>query len=450
MGNAIRWDRLPETGLELVRRLNQAGFEAWFVGGCVRDLLLGDTPHDWDICTSALPAETEAVLAEFTVHETGIRHGTVLVVNGGDGYEITTFRTETAYTDHRHPDSVRFVRDLASDLARRDFTINAMACHPQHGLVDLFGGREDLERGVIRAVGQADARFQEDALRILRALRFAGRFSFSIEPTTAEAVHARRQDLKLIAAERIFSELKGILCAPGAAALLLEYADVFGVVLPEVVPLFGYDQNNPHHDADGWRHTVRVVSGVPAEPVLRLAALFHDTGKPDCCTRDAAGVSHFYGHERRSRELAHQALHRLKCDNETRTAVETLVELHDCDLPATMPQTRRFLTRVSLPTARRLLLLRRADVLGQSPYQRERKLRQLDDFAALLDQAAAEGLCCSLEQLALRGSDLVALGIAPGPEIGRRLRLALNAVLDGEAPNERAALLAWLREHDAP
>lgn len=441
----IRHEMLPKTGLELVNKLNRAGYEAWFVGGCVRDMLMGTVPHDWDICTNALPEETQRVLSEYRIHETGIKHGTVLVMSGGDGYEITTFRTEAAYTDHRHPDSVRFVRDLASDLARRDFTINAMAYHSEFGLVDRFGGRVDLERGIIRAVGDPKARFQEDALRILRALRFAGRFRFAIDGDTAQAIHACREDLRYIAVERVFAELKGILLTPGVPELMMEFSDVFGIILPEAVPMFGFDQNNPHHDSDCWHHTARTVAAVPADPVLRLAALLHDLGKPDTCTTDEKGIFHFYGHNKRSKELAHQALLRLRCDNDTRVQVEELVAIHDMTLPQDMPGTRRFLAKMPPETAMRLLVLRRADVLGQSRYKREMKLGQLDAFERLLSEAVAQGPCWTLEQLAVKGADLIALGVAPGPEVGRLLKLALSAAMDGIVSNERGALLDYLR-----
>lgn len=442
----ISHDQLPPAGLELVNRLNRAGYEAWFVGGCVRDLLMGNRPHDWDICTNALPEETREVLGDLRIHDTGIQHGTVLVMAGDAGYEITTFRTESDYSDHRHPDSVRFVRDLASDLARRDFTINAMAYHSQYGLVDRFGGREDLEQGIIRAVGDPAQRFEEDALRMLRALRFAGRFDFTIEAATAEAIHRNGKDLERISAERIFSELKGILITPGAARLMLDFRDVFAVVLPEVANLFDYHQNNPHHDADGWRHTARVVAAVEPDPVLRLSALLHDIGKPDCCTRDAQGISHFYGHNRRSAQLAHQALLRLRCDNDTREQVEHLVGMHDCTLPETLPQTRRFLAKHGLALTRKLLVLRRADVLGQSSFHRQDKLKLLEAFSALVDQAAEEG-CWTLDQLDLKGADLIAQGAQPGPQVGRSLKRALEAVLDGTVPNRREALLEWLQKH---
>ena len=438
---------LPQAGLALINRLNRAGYEAWFVGGCVRDLLMGIQPHDWDICTSALPEELESVLADFRIHETGIRHGTVMVMSGGEGFEITTFRTEGAYTDHRRPDSVRFVRDLASDLARRDFTINAMAYHSKFGLVDLYDGREDLKNGLIRAVGEPEERFSEDALRILRALRFAGRFDFQIESATAEAIHRCREDLHRIAAERVFAELKELLVSPGCARLMLEFRDVFAVILPEVEPLFDFDQNNPHHDSDGWHHTARTVAAVRPDVVLRLSALLHDTGKPDCKTRDEAGISHFYGHNRRSKELAHAALLRLRCDNDTRLQVETLVGMHDSPMPQTMAQTRRFLGKYGLELTRKLLELRRADVLSQSQFHRAEKLKQQSDFRALVDRAEAEGDCWSVQRLAVKGGDLIALGTPAGPEVGRRLEFLLKAVLDGEVPNEREALLNWLSTH---
>ena len=445
MEQRISHDKLPPAGLELINRLNRAGYEAWFVGGCVRDLLLGQTPHDWDICTSALPEETERVLSDYPVHETGIAHGTVLVVAEGAGYEITTFRTEGAYTDHRRPDSVCFVRDLARDLARRDFTINAMAYHSHYGLVDRYDGRDDLQRKLIRAVGDPEQRLQEDALRILRALRFGARLRFTIEPTTAHAIHAHCQDLALVAQERIFEELKGILCSPGAGDQLEAFSDVIGVVLPEVAPLFDFDQNNPHHDSDAWRHTIRTVSGVPAEDVaLRLAALLHDTGKPSCCTTDEQGVSHFYGHDQRSAALTHQALIRLRCDHETRRLVEQLVALHDCSLPQTLPAVRRFLAKTGEQTVRKLLVLRRADVLAQSTYQRTEKLKLLDDFEALCDQVYQDRSCWTIDKLAIRGADLIALGMTPGPAVGRRLHQALDAVIEGTVTNDRDALLKYL------
>ncbi len=437
-------ERIPEEGLTLVNRLRAMGYEAWFVGGCVRDLLMGNEPNDWDICTSAKPEQTKAVFEGYRIHETGIKHGTVLVMSGGAGYEITTYRTEQDYSDHRRPDRVEFISELSGDLARRDFTVNAMAYHPSEGVVDLFGGRNDLERGVIRAVGDPGERFGEDALRMLRAIRFAGRFSFAVEPVTAQAIHEKRGDLRYIAAERIFSELKGILSAPKPSGLLVEFADLFAEILPELEPMFGFAQHNPHHDGDCWQHTVRVVDAVPPEPTLRLAALFHDVGKPTCFTLDEQGIGHFYDHVRQSSRLVHQALNRLKCDKETRMAVEALVLAHDQTLPQTPVGVRRYLAKQGTQLVSQLIFLRRADILGQSSERREEKLEQLNRFEALVTAELERGGCLTLEQLEISGTDLMEHGVPAGPELGRLLKAALNGVLDGAVANQRDALLAYL------
>jgi tRNA nucleotidyltransferase (CCA-adding enzyme) len=313
--------------------------------------------------------------------------------------------------------------------------------------VDCFGGQADLERGLIRAVGDPERRFEEDALRMLRALRFAGRLSFSIEADTARAIHAQCRDLARIAPERVFVELKGLLLTPHPSALLLAFPDLFGVILPEVAPLFGFDQHNPHHDADGWTHTARVVDGVEPQVVLRLAALLHDTGKPDCCTRDAQGVGHFYGHETRSAALAHQALLRLRSDTATREQVELLVGLHDRPLPQSLPAMRRLLAQIGPDALSALLALRRADIGGQSDLQREEKLAKLERAAQLLEQAKLQP-CWSVAQLAIAGRDLIDLGFSPGPELGKLLHRALSAVMDGQVENTRAALLHWVAQQE--
>ncbi len=441
----IERNQLPQGGLAIIHQLNCAGYEAWFVGGCVRDLLMGQTPHDWDICTNALPAETKHVFKHYVIHETGIAHGTVLVMVGEEGYEVTTYRTEGAYSDHRRPDAVCFIRDIAGDLERRDFTINAMAYHPQHGVIDYYNGRKDLADKKIRTVGKPQLRFQEDALRILRALRFAARLQFEIDPETAEAIHRNRNDLLLIAKERIYGELKGILRAEGGEKILLAFSDVLAVILPEIAPLIDYNQNTPHHDLDAWRHTVKVIAGVPQQDFsLRLAALFHDTGKPECQSFGENGYSHFYGHNQRSAELAHQALERLRCDTATRLQVEQLVALHDQVLPVGLPKVRQFLAEVGEETVEKLLVLKRADVLAQSKLGRDEKLQKIEAFKAELEQVKQDGSCWSMKQLAIRGADLIALGIKPGPEIGQLLTQGLTGVMEGKVKNEREALLRFL------
>ena len=276
--------RLPEHAAHAIRRLERAGFEAWAVGGCVRDSLRGVEPHDWDLCTSASPAQMQAVFADARVLTTGLRHGTLTVLTDGGPLEITTYRTEGGYSDGRHPDGVRFVTDIREDLARRDFTVGAMAWHPERGLCDPFGGQTDLKNGILRAVGDADTRFQEDALRILRGLRFASKLGFAIEPETAAAMRRQVHRLHCIAAERIREELTGLLCGRYAQRTLMAYADLITSALPELAPMQGCQQQNPHHLYDVWEHTVRAVGQVPAEPVLRWAMLLHDSGKPACKT----------------------------------------------------------------------------------------------------------------------------------------------------------------------
>lgn len=445
MTERVQTEQIPRDGLALVNQLRSAGYEAWFVGGCVRDLLMGNEPNDWDICTSAKPEQTKAVFADYRIHETGIKHGTVLVMSGGAGYEITTYRTEREYSDHRRPDRVEFISELSGDLARRDFTVNAMAYHPDDGVVDLYGGIADLQQGVIRAVGNPEERFKEDALRMMRALRFAGRFSFAIESKTAAAIHQRRKDLHYIAAERLFSELKGILLAPKVSKLLEEFSDLVSEILPELVPMFGFDQQNPHHDADCWQHTLRVVDGVPPNSTLRLAALFHDAGKPGCFRVDEQGIGHFTDHAKYSGQLVHQALMRLKCDRETRQTVETLVLIHDDILPHTSSGVRRFLAKRGRGMAEQLISLRRSDILGQSDYQRREKLAQVERFEQLLSDEIKKDSCLTLKQLDISGADLIESGIPAGPQVGRLLQIALNGVLDGAVSNQREELLDYIK-----
>ena len=433
---------IPAAAARLLARLNDHGYEAYVVGGCVRDALMGRTPHDWDICTDALPQQVKKVFAGHPIHDTGIRHGTVLVMEQGEGYEITTFRVDGDYSDHRHPDRVSFVRSLREDLARRDFTVNAMAYHPSAGLIDLFGGEADLAAGVIRCVGEPSERFAEDGLRILRALRFAARFCFQVEERTGQAMHAQRALLDYIAAERIFSELKGFLSGGGVCALLLEYRDVFAQFLPEVAGMFDFHQYNPHHCYDVWTHTAHAVECAPPETVLRLTMLFHDIGKPSCFTRDERGIGHFLGHPEVSAQLADDILRRLRSDNRLREAVVRQVRSHDWPLPETERAGRRFLARLGEEGARWSLAVHRADILAQHPATQPAKLERLARAEALLDALLAQQACFQLKDLAVNGRDLIDLGLAPGPSVGQELKRLFALVIEGECPNERGALLA--------
>lgn len=436
---------LPDGARYILRTLNGAGFEAYLVGGCVRDLLRGVQPHDWDICTSALPQKTQQCFARRRVIETGLKHGTVTVLVEGEPYEITTFRTEGSYSDGRHPDQVRFVPNLEEDLGRRDFTMNAIALDLQSGLHDPYGGGADIRSGQIRCVGAPDQRFREDGLRVMRALRFAAEFGYEIEAHTARAVHENRAMLDRVAAERINTELCKLLVGKNAGDVLRRYPEVFCQFWPELGPLVTLEQNNPWHCWGGWEHTIHALEGVPAQLILRLTMLLHDIGKPACQSTDEAGIDHFYGHQAVSARLADQMLRALKFENRTRERVVLLVEHHDVQLPPRSQVIRRWLGRLGPEAFFQLLAVKRADCMGQAPERMGDRLAQLDRLQAQAEQILAEKQCLTLRDLAVDGRDVIAAGIRPGPEVGRALEGLLERVLSGETPNERETLLGLLQ-----
>lgn len=434
---------MPGYVQNVLTALEAAGYEAWCVGGCVRDLMLGRAPEDWDVTTNALP---EATMALFGSHAfpTGLRHGTVTVREEHRSVEVTTYRVDGDYHDHRRPDTVVFTPSLEEDLRRRDFTVNAMALSLRGDLRDPFGGQADLKAGVLRCVGKPERRFGEDALRILRGLRFAAVLGFAMDPAAAAGIHGHRALLKDIAAERIQVELFKLLCGKDAAAVLREYPDVVGVFWPEILPMVGFDQRNRHHCYDVWEHTLHAVEAVEPEPVLRCAMLLHDVGKPRCFTVDQDGNGHFYGHPEISRELADDMLRRLKCAAAFRETVVRLVEWHDRNIPRTDRGLRRALRALGEEDLRRLILVKRADNLAQAPEYRDTQ-REIDRAEAILDKLVAADACFSLGQLTVNGRDLTALGLS-GSEIGRTLNALLDKVVDGELPNERTALLEAARK----
>ena len=436
--------RIPETVQQIISTLNRSGHEAYAVGGCVRDSLLGRAPKDWDVCTSARPEEVIAAFPDHRIHTVGIQHGTVVLPLEGENYEITTFRADGDYSDHRHPDSVSFVSSLREDLARRDFTVNAMACHPELGLQDFFGGQEDLKRGLIRCVGTPQERFEEDGLRILRALRFAARYGFAIEAATAQAVHEKRELLRWVAGERIWTELQGILAGEKAGTMAEEYRDVLEVVMPELSPMFDFPQNNPHHCYDVWTHTCRALDQVSGDGVVGFALLFHDSGKPECQTRDEKGVDHFHGHPKVSAALADRVLERFHCDNRTRETVDLLIRWHDSCRHPSRRGAKRVLQALGRERTEQLLQIVEADARAQSAETLPEKLEALEGWRILVAQLEAENACLHVRDLALSGRDLIALGYAPGPGIGKTLNDLLEAVLRDEVPNEREALLERL------
>lgn len=433
---------LPEYVKSILKTLEAAGFQAWCVGGAVRDALLDRTPGDWDVATDAAPAQVMELFGGAAL-PTGLQHGTV-TVGGGNGVEITTFRRDGPYLDNRRPASVQFTSSLEEDLARRDFTINAMAVDLRGRVVDPFGGREDLKNHLLRAVGTPEARFQEDALRIMRGLRFAAKLGFHIEPETANALHACGPLLEKIAVERILVELTGMLCGEHVLRVLLDFPDVLGVFMPEILPCVGFDQHSVYHCFDVWSHTAHAVAAVRPTPILRFAMLFHDLGKPETFSLDGEGRGHFYGHWRRSAPLAEAVMNRLKMDAHSKRMILILVERHDAPLALSEKAVRRNLARYGEEVLRLLLEVKRADNLAQAEPYRDRQA-VISQWEDMLDMVIESGECFSLKQLAVKGGDLTALGLR-GPEVGRMLNELLEAVIEEKAPNDRELLLEFAKE----
>lgn len=436
---------VPPQALTALSRLRAAGYQAYLVGGCVRDALRGVAPTDFDLTTSARPEETEAVFAGERLIETGLRHGTVTVLLEGLPLEITTFRVDGTYSDARRPDAVRFTPSLTEDLARRDFTVNAMAWSPETGVVDPFGGQADLAAGLIRCVGDPERRFTEDALRILRALRFSATLDFALDGRTAEALRRLAPRLEKVSAERSFSELCKLICGPGAKRVLLDFPEVLGVPVPEMLPMRGFDQRNRHHCYDLLTHTAVALAATPPRVELRLAAWFHDLGKPAVFRLDEHGEGHFLGHPARSAAMTEEILTRLRASRALREYVTELVRLHDRQIEETETAVRRALSQLGEQLFFDLLLLKRADNLAQAPEYRDRQ-RSYDRIEALARDINAKDACLSLRDLAVNGRDLLDLGYSPGPALGETLQELLDLVLRGELPNEKDALLRYAME----
>ena len=433
---------LPQYVLECVEALENRGFAAYAVGGCVRDACLGLTPQDYDLCTSALPEQTEAVFAGRNLVLAGKKHGTVGVVTEGGVVEITTFRTEGGYADNRHPDWVRFVPRVEQDLARRDFTVNAMAWSPSRGFADPFGGREDLKNGILRAVGDPTARFLEDSLRILRGVRFAVRFRLTPELETARAMQAQAHLMDNLARERVFSELCKLLPLMSAQDLL-DYAPILAAVIPELAPTLGFDQRSPHHAYDLYTHIAHVTAGVGPDLALRWAALLHDVGKIPCFTLDGNGRGHFYGHAQESAKMADAILLRLKAPNALREQVVTLIDRHMTKIEPEGKIVRRWLSRLGEETLDKLLKLQRSD-MGSKGTGKPEEMAQFAAIRSCMEAVLAENACLQVKDLAVNGRDLLALGYV-GPGIGGALNELLEQVLDERLPNDREALLAYLK-----
>ena len=432
--------KLPRYVSEGLCRLENAGYEAYVVGGCVRDSLLCLEPTDFDITTSANPEEIKTVFATERTIDFGMKHGTVSVVFEEGILEITTFRLDGDYLDARHPSQVTFTRSLEEDLKRRDFTINAMAYSPKHGLVDLFGGQDDVKQKVIRCVGEPQKRFNEDALRIMRALRFASVLGFNIEPETKNAALELRHGLKRIASERIFSEFIKMLCGKHIRSVLLEMVDVIGVFVPEILDAKGFSQQNPHHLYDVLEHTAVALEQVDATPTCRLAMFFHDIGKPFVFSLDEKSVGHFHGHAKKSCEIAKNTLSFLRAENALTDFVLQLVEWHDVWIEPQKKSVKRVLARLTPEGFDALLSIKKADNLAQHPDCRNR-LRVYEELKNIAEEIIAEESCFRLKDLAIDGNDLIAIGFTRGKKLGETLNYLLDGVIDERLLNEREALL---------
>ncbi len=435
--------KLPDYVDRCIQRLEQAGFAAYAVGGCVRDALLGIEPHDYDLCTAASPEQTQAVFEHEKLVLAGLKHGTVGIVTPEGVVETTTFRTEGSYSDSRHPDWVEFVDNVEADLARRDFTVNAMAWSPKRGLADPFGGQADLEAKVLRAVGDPEQRFREDALRILRGVRFAVRFGLTVEPETEKAMFRLAPLMEKLARERVFEELCKLLPLVTAADLI-RFAPVLTAVIPELAPMVGFDQHSPHHAYDIYTHTAHVVENTPPDLPLRWAALLHDTGKVPTFTRDETGRGHFYGHAQESAAIADAVLRRLKAPTDLREQVISLVKLHMTKIEPDKKVVRRWLGRLGPEGVDALLHFQKADMVSKG-VSKASELEQFIQLRGLVSEVLAEAACLSLRDLAVNGNDLMALGYE-GKAIGECLSRLLDAVLDERLPNDRDALLEQARK----
>jgi tRNA nucleotidyltransferase (CCA-adding enzyme) len=431
---------LPEKVNTIIHTLQEKGFEAYAVGGCVRDSILGRVPDDWDITTSATPMETKALFAR--TFDTGIEHGTITVLIDKDAFEVTTYRVDGKYEDSRHPSEVTFTRSLQEDLLRRDFTINAMAYNDIEGLVDIFGGLEDLNQKTIRCVGDAMARFGEDALRILRAVRFAAQLGFEIEEDTQRGITELAPTLANISAERIQVELIKMLTSPNPGMLKSAYElGITKVILPEFDTMMQTTQENPHHKYSVGEHTLKAIGAIRADKVLRLTMLFHDIAKPMMKTMDENGVAHFKMHDSKGAEMTKQILRRLKFDNDTMNKIVRLVQYHDYRMPAEPKNVRRAMNKIGEDLFPYYLEVRMADTLAQSEYLQEEKIQNIQDVRTCYEEILEKQECVSLKTLAVTGSDLIANGMKPGKDIGAVLTKLLEYVIEHPEVNKKEVLL---------
>ena len=434
---------LPEGVEAIIERLYECGYEAYAVGGCVRNFMLGTEPKDYDVTTSARPEEIKQALEGFRIIDTGIKYGTVTVISRGMPIEVTTYRVDGDYSDNRRPENVTFTTKLAEDLKRRDFTVNAMAYSSRTGIIDIFGGRADLQNGIIRAIGNPDERFREDGLRILRALRFASCYGLKIEPSTADSIHRNRKLLENISGERIAAELNRLLCGE-CGNILREYYDVISVFLPEFAACRGFEQHTKYHDRDVLEHIIGTVTAIEPKLHLRLTMLLHDIGKPLYFTMSEDGVGHFKGHAKGSTAIAESFFKRLRYSNAVAERVSKLVQTHDILIADDEHLIKRYLNKYGEEMFFDMIKVHIADDMAKAPECRER-IKTYRAAAETARKILAQKECFSLKQLAVNGNDIRALGYE-GAEIGDKLGILLGLVIDGKCVNERDALLGALTQ----
>lgn len=433
---------IPSDANELIHTLQNHGNSAYVVGGCVRDSIIGRQIHDWDICTSATPDEMLEIFKDKKVIETGLKHGTITVVVKGESYELTTFRIDGKYSDSRRPDSVIFTSSLIEDLKRRDFTINAMAYNDDEGLIDPFGGLEDIKYKKIQCVGSAKDRFGEDALRILRAIRFASQLEFVMTPETSYEINKQYKNLKNISIERINSEFCKIAASRDFCVEMVLYKDVFALFIPELKDMFEFQQNNPYHDYDVYSHTVHSIEHCKSDNlVVRLAVFFHDIGKPHSFQDGEDGIRHFKGHGKVSADITDNIMKRLKFDNETRNNVVELVHYHDATFEVGKKYVRRWINKIGVEQFRRLLEVRKADILGQKESYGQYRINKVNNIKQILEEVLREETCFTLKDLAVNGNDLMSIGYKENKELGNTLNELLRLVIDEECPNKKEKLL---------
>lgn len=430
----------------IIQELEKCGHEAYMVGGCVRDSVLGRKPHDYDICTSATPDEILKAFPDEEIIPTGLQHGTVTILINKEPFEVTTYRIDGDYSDNRRPDNVTFTKNLVEDLRRRDFTINAMAYNPKTGLIDPFNGMEDIKYKKIRCVGSAEDRFNEDALRILRAIRFEAQLGFAGLPETMFEIERQYDRLKNISIERINSEFCKIVASEQFCVELVLYPNVFSLFIPELKDLIGFQQNNPYHAYDVFNHTVHAIEKCESDDlVVRLAVFFHDFGKPHSYQDGEDGIRHFKGHGKVSAEIADSIMKRLRFDNETRNNVVELVYYHDATFEVGNKYVKRWLNKIGEKQFRRLLEIRKADIKGQKPDYEESRIEKVNNIENILEEILSEKSCFSLKDLAVNGNDVKeVMKLKEGKDIGYWLNEILKRVIDGELENNKYDLVYWM------